>query len=94
MDFARNHHPGRPHARPERLVILGNPKSGTALLAAAPTVGLDLPLKALVWEDAEGVTWLAYNDPALCGLRATRCRTMSREHQGAAALVAEAAAAS
>jgi uncharacterized protein (DUF302 family) len=49
--------------RPEQLLIFGNPKGGTPLMQAAPTVGLDLPLKALVWEDADGKTWLAYNDP-------------------------------
>jgi uncharacterized protein (DUF302 family) len=49
--------------RPEQLLIFGSPKAGTPLMLAVPTVGLDLPLKALVWEDAEGKTWLAYNDP-------------------------------
>ena len=49
--------------RPEQLLIFGNPKGGTPLMQAAPTVGLDLPLKALVWEDSDGKTWLAYNDP-------------------------------
>ena len=49
--------------RPEQLLIFGNPKGGTPLMQAVPTVGLDLPFKALVWEDAEGKTWLAYNDP-------------------------------
>ncbi len=48
--------------RPMGLVIVGNPKAGTPLLAAAPTVGVDLPLKVLVWEDAQGATWLGYND--------------------------------
>jgi uncharacterized protein (DUF302 family) len=51
------------HLRPEQMLIFGNPKGGTPLMQAVPTVGLDLPLKALVWEDAEGKTWLAYNDP-------------------------------
>jgi uncharacterized protein (DUF302 family) len=51
------------HMRPEQLLIFGNPKGGTPLMQAMPTVGLDLPLKALVWEDSEGKTWLAYNDP-------------------------------
>jgi len=51
------------HMRPEQMLIFGNPKGGTPLMQAVPTVGLDLPLKALVWEDAEGRTWLAYNDP-------------------------------
>ena len=51
------------HLRPEQLLIFGNPKGGTPLMQAVPTVGLDLPFKALIWEDAEGKTWLAYNDP-------------------------------
>ena len=50
--------------RPTRLVIFGNPKAGTPLMQAAPTLAIDLPLKALVWEDAEGKVWLSYNDPA------------------------------
>jgi len=49
--------------RPEQLLIFGNPKAGTPLMLAAPTAGLDLPLKALIWEDADGKTWLAYNTP-------------------------------
>ena len=49
--------------RPEQLLIFGSPQGGTPLMQAVPTVGLDLPLKALVWEDVEGKTWLAYNDP-------------------------------
>jgi uncharacterized protein (DUF302 family) len=49
--------------RPEQLLIFGNPKAGTPLLLAAPIAGLDLPLKALVWEDADGHAWIAYNDP-------------------------------
>jgi len=49
--------------RPEQLLIFGNPKAGTPLMQAQPTVGLDLPLKALIWEDAEGRVTIAYNDP-------------------------------
>lgn len=49
--------------RPERLIVFGNPKAGTPLLQAEPTVGLDLPLKALIWEDPGARTWIAYNDP-------------------------------
>jgi uncharacterized protein (DUF302 family) len=48
---------------PTGLVILGNPKSGTPLIVAAPTVAIDLPLKILAWHDADGQTWLAYNEP-------------------------------
>ena len=50
--------------RPEQLLVFGSPKAGTPLMVFQPTVGLDLPLKALIWEDAQGKTWLAYNDPA------------------------------
>ena len=49
--------------RPERMLIFGNPKAGTPLMQQVPAAGLDLPLKALVWEDAEGHTQIAYNDP-------------------------------
>jgi uncharacterized protein (DUF302 family) len=48
--------------RPTGLVILGNPKAGTPLIAAVPTVAIDLPLKILAWQDTEGKTWVAYND--------------------------------
>jgi uncharacterized protein (DUF302 family) len=50
--------------RPNDLLIFGNPKVGTSLMQSAPTIGIDLPLKVLVWQDAEGNTWLSYNDPA------------------------------
>jgi len=49
--------------RPTTLIIFGNPKGGTPLMQAAQTSGIDLPLKALIWQDASGVTWLSYNDP-------------------------------
>jgi len=49
--------------RPEQLLVFGNPKAGTPLMIAAATVGLDLPIKALAFEDETGKTWLAYNDP-------------------------------
>jgi uncharacterized protein (DUF302 family) len=49
--------------RPTLLVIFGNARGGTPLMQAAQTMGIDLPLKALVWEDAARVTWLSYNDP-------------------------------
>jgi uncharacterized protein (DUF302 family) len=48
--------------RPTGLVILGNPKSGTPLMAATPTVAIDLPLKILAWQDPEGRSWVAYNE--------------------------------
>jgi uncharacterized protein (DUF302 family) len=49
--------------RPTEVLIFGNPLAGTPLMQAAQTIGIDLPLKALVWEDDAGKTWLAYNDP-------------------------------
>ncbi|HVP32144.1 MAG TPA: DUF302 domain-containing protein [Steroidobacteraceae bacterium] len=49
--------------RPEQMLIFGNPKAGTPLMQSEPAVGLDLPLKALVFEDAAGKTWIAWNDP-------------------------------
>ncbi len=49
--------------RPEQLLIFGNPKAGTPLMQQVPAVGLDLPLKVLVWEDEQGQTWMVYNDP-------------------------------
>jgi uncharacterized protein (DUF302 family) len=50
--------------RPTDLLIFGNAKGGTPLMQAAQTIGIDLPLKVLVWQDATGSTWLSYNDPA------------------------------
>lgn len=50
--------------RPTELLIFGAPQAGTQLMQAAQTIGIDLPLRALVWQDAEQATWIAYNDPA------------------------------
>jgi uncharacterized protein (DUF302 family) len=50
--------------RASQLLIFGNPKGGTPLMVAAPTVAIDLPFKALAWEDADGKVWLGYNSPA------------------------------
>ena len=50
--------------RPTELLIFGNARGGTPLMQLAQTVGIDLPLKALAWEDAAGKTWLSYNEPA------------------------------
>jgi uncharacterized protein (DUF302 family) len=50
--------------RPTELLIFGNARGGTPLMQSNQTVGIDLPLKALVWQDASGDTWLSYNDPS------------------------------
>jgi uncharacterized protein (DUF302 family)/uncharacterized membrane protein YidH (DUF202 family) len=46
-----------------KLLIFGNPKGGTPVMLAAPSIAIDLPLKVLVWEDSRGKTWLSYNSP-------------------------------
>jgi uncharacterized protein (DUF302 family) len=50
--------------RPTDLLIFGNPRGGTPLMESVQTIGIDLPLKALVWLDVAGNTWISYNDPA------------------------------
>jgi uncharacterized protein (DUF302 family) len=50
--------------RPTHLLVFGNAKSGTPLMVAAPTIAIDLPLKALIWQDDDGTVWLSYNSPA------------------------------
>ena len=49
--------------RPTKLLIFGNPKAGTPVMLAAPSSAIDLPLKILTWEDAQGKVWLTYNSP-------------------------------
>lgn len=68
--FARIDHGGEAKKvglamRPTELLIFGNPKGGTALMVAKPTAAIDLPMKALAWEDEEGKVWLTYNYPEL-----------------------------
>ena len=50
--------------RPTELIIFGNVRGGTPLMQSVQTAGIDLPLKALVWEDASDTTWLSYNEPS------------------------------
>lgn len=50
--------------RPTELLMFGNPKLGTHMFTSNQTAGIDLPLKALAWEDEKGQVWLTYNDPA------------------------------
>ena len=49
---------------PTELIIFGNARGGTPLMQSVQTVGIDLPLKALVWEDTAGKTWISYNEPS------------------------------
>jgi uncharacterized protein (DUF302 family) len=67
--FARIDHAAGANAaglslRPIDLLIFGNAKAGTPLMQSVPTISIDLPLKALIWQDASGATWLSYNDPS------------------------------
>jgi len=64
--FARIDHSGEAEKigmkmHPTQLIIFGSPKAGTPLMVASPTLAIDLPLKALVWEDAGGKVWISYN---------------------------------
>lgn len=66
--FARVDHSGEAEKvglkmPPTQVLIFGSPTAGTPLMVAAPTLAIDLPLKALAWEDADGAVWLSYNDP-------------------------------
>ena len=68
--------------RPEQMLIFGSPRTGTPLMQVEPAVGLDLPLKALAFEDGAGRTWIAWNDP----------QYIVRRHELPAAFVANLAA--
>ena len=66
--FARIDHSGEAakvgmEMHPTKLLIFGSPKAGTPVMLAAPSVAIDLPLKALVWEDDKGKVWVSYNAP-------------------------------
>jgi uncharacterized protein (DUF302 family) len=63
IDFSGDAARSQLSLRPTGLVILGNPAAGTPVMAAAPTTAIDLPLKILAFEDDQGHTWVAYNDP-------------------------------
>ena len=77
--------------RPEQLIIFGNPSAGTPLMVAAPTAGLDLPLKALIWEDASGAAWIACNDAKYIVRRHGLPLALSENLAAAAALIEQAA---
>jgi len=66
--FARVDHSGEAakvsmEMPPTEVLLFGSPKSGTPLMIASPTLAIDLPLKALVWQDVDGAVWLSYNSP-------------------------------
>jgi len=77
--------------RPTELVIFGHPKGGTPLMQDRQTAGIDLPVKALAWEDADGKVWLAYNDAAWIAQRHGLGPASAQAVQAIAAALAAAA---
>lgn len=75
--------------KPTELLIFGNPQGGTPFMQCAQSVGIDLPLKALVWEDAQGTIWLGYNDPAFIAARhgVADCEVVGRLQQALEGIV-------
>jgi uncharacterized protein (DUF302 family) len=80
--------------RPTELLIFGNPQGGTPFMECSQTVGIDLPLKALVWEDASGQVWLGYNDPTFLAARhkVSQCPVAEQMKQALAGFAQEATA--
>jgi uncharacterized protein (DUF302 family) len=76
--------------RPTKVVIFGSPKGGTPLMVAAPSLAIDLPLKALVWEDAEGKVWVTYKSPEHLKERHGVPEELIKNIAGAGALLAKA----
>jgi uncharacterized protein (DUF302 family) len=76
--------------RPTKLLIFGSPKAGTPLMIAAPSLAIDLPLKALVWEDEEGKVWVSYNSPEYLQKRHQLPDDLMKNIAGAGALIAKA----
>ncbi|SAL56128.1 camphor resistance protein CrcB [Caballeronia peredens] len=72
---------------PSQLLVFGNPQAGTPLMQAVPTAALDLPLKVLVWEDADGGSWLSYNAPDYLRARHGLDAALMKPVSGVAALV-------
>jgi uncharacterized protein (DUF302 family) len=98
--FARVDHGGGAAAvgmplRPTELLIFGNARGGTPLMQANQAVGIDLPLKALAWEDADGKVWMTSNDPVWVasrhGLGADLDKAVGSLHAGLAAVTKAAA---
>jgi uncharacterized protein (DUF302 family) len=74
-----------------QVLIFGSPKAGTPLMVASPTLAIDLPLKALVWEDADGTVWLSYNTPEYLKQRHNVPDDLITNISGAGALLQQAA---
>ena len=93
--FARVDHSGEAEKaglkmRPTQLLIFGSPQSGTPVMIAAPSSAIDLPLKALAWEDEQGRVWLSYNAPEYLQERHAIPADLIKNLAGAGALIQKA----
>ena len=78
--------------QPSQLLVFGNPRAGTPLMQAVPTMALDLPLKVLVWQDGDGHVWLSYNATSYLQARHDAPAELMKALDGIGALVQAAAA--
>lgn len=76
--------------RPTQLLIFGNAKAGTPLMVASPTVAIDLPLKALAWQDPDDKVWLSYNSPDYLKQRHAHPENLLQNIAGIGSICAEA----
>ena len=76
---------------PMQMLLFGNPKAGTPLLVQAPHAGLDLPVKALAWQDASGKVWVSLNDPEYVAKRHGLSVELAQRLAGAAEIARKAA---
>jgi uncharacterized protein (DUF302 family) len=92
VDHAAGAHKVGRTLRPTELVVFGNPQGGTPLMECAQSAGIDLPLKALVWQDASGQVWLGYNEPEYLAKRhgAAACPVVPNLRKALEGLAAEA----
>jgi uncharacterized protein (DUF302 family) len=74
----------------EQLIVFGNPRAGTALMVARPLVGLDLPLRVLVWQDPRGRVWVSFNESAFIAQRFGLPEELEKNIAGLPALLDEA----
>ena len=90
IDFAADAHKAGLTMHDSQLLVFGNPKGGTPVMQAMPQAALDLPLKALVWQDEQGKVWVSYNAPAYLGARHGITPDLLKPLEGIKALVQQA----
>jgi len=91
IDFAADAKTAGLSLRPMQMMIFGNSRAGTPLIVASPTVAIDLPLKVLAWEDADGEVLLSYNTPEYLGNRHRLPEELLKNIRGIETLVKQAA---